>query len=424
MPARNAPLGAGFRTLWAASTISTIGDGVTLAAGPMLVASITRDPAAVALSAFALQVPWLLFGLISGVYVDRLDRRRLIAGVNLVRAAALGLLSVAAALDAVTLPLVYAVFFTLGTADTLADNASSALLPALVPPDRLAEANARLSLTFNIGNQFLSKPLGAWLFALWVGAPFGTDALTFLIAAALVATLRPAQAPAQVSIPASAPRPRLRTDLTTGIRWLAGQPVLRTISIAMGLGNVAFCGAFSIFVLYVHRRLGLTDLGYGLLLTTFAVGGTLGTLSVRRLRRRFGATSLLRAGLFVEALTHLVLAASTHVWIVAVTLVVFGVHTMVWGSLAATLYQRRVPDELRGRVGSVRILCDLGGAAIGTLLGALVAGLAGLTMPFWIAGVAMLVVAVCAWRPLAEASDASDTPVQAASALLRADNTC
>ncbi|MBR7831709.1 MFS transporter [Actinospica durhamensis] len=421
MSARNAPLGAGFRMLWAASTISTIGDGVTLAAGPMLVASITRDPAAVALAAFALQVPWLLFGLISGVYVDRFDRRRLVAGVNLVRAAALGLLSGAAALDAVTLPLVYAVFFTLGTADTLADNASSALLPALVAPDRLAEANARLSLTFNIGNQFLSKPLGAWLFALWVGAPFGTDALTFLVAAALVATLRPAKVP--TAKPTPTPRPRLRTDLTTGIRWLARQRVLRTISIAMGLGNVAFCGAFSIFVLYVHRRLGLTDLGYGLLLTTFAVGGTLGTLSVRRLRRRFGATSLLRAGLFVEALTHLVLAASTHAWIVAVTLVVFGVHTMVWGSLAATLYQQRVPDELRGRVGSVRILCDLGGAAIGTLLGALVAGLAGLTMPFWIAGAAMLVVAVCAWRPLGEASAASETR-QAPCTPLRADNTC
>lgn len=316
-----------------------------------------------------------------------------------------------AAFHAVALPLVYAVFFLLDTADTLADNASSALLPAVVPPERLAEANARLALTFNIGNQFLSKPLGAWLFALWVPTPFAGDALTFLVAAALIATLSPVSAE-----PASATRgahPRLRTDMTTGVRWLARQRVLRTISISMGVGNIAFCGAFSIFVLYVRQQLGLTGLGYGLLLTMFAVGGTLGTLSVRRLKQRFGMTALLRAGLLIEAATHLVLALSTHAWIVAVVLIVFSVHAMVWGSIASTLYQQRVPDELRGRVNSVRILCDLGGAAIGTLLGGLVAGLAGLTTPFWVAAGVMLLVTACAWRPLGEA----DEP-------LRADKSC
>lgn len=417
MPARNAPLGARFRTLWAASAISTLGDGVTLAAGPMLVASLTRTPAAVAAAAFVQQLPWLLFGLISGVFVDRLDRRRVVVVVNVARAGALGALAAAAACNVVTLPLVYAVFFLLGTADTLAGNASSALLPAIVAPERLAEANARLALTFNIGNQFLSKPLGAWLFALWVPAPFAGDALTFLVAAALIVTLRPMGV--EPEPPPAGERPRLRTDVTTGMRWLARQRVLRTISVSMGVGNVAFCGAFSIFVLYVRQRLGLTDLGYGLLLTMFAVGGTLGTLSVRRLKERFGMAALLRVGLLIEALTHLVLAASTHAWIVAVVLIVFSVHAMVWGSIASTLYQQRVPDELRGRVNSVRILCDLGGAALGTLLGGLVAGLTGLTTPFWIAAGIMLVVALCAWRPLGEAGG----PLPAVE-LLRADNSC
>ncbi len=79
MHARNsAPLGAGFGTLWTASALSTVGDGITLAAGPMLVASITRAPAPVALAAFSQQLPWLLFGLVSGVYVDRLDQRALV----------------------------------------------------------------------------------------------------------------------------------------------------------------------------------------------------------------------------------------------------------------------------------------------------------------------------------------------------------
>ncbi|MEZ0091787.1 MFS transporter [Streptacidiphilus sp. EB129] len=403
MYARNtAPLGAGFRTLWAASAISTVGDGITLAAGPMIVASITREPVPVAVAAFSQQVPWLLFGLVSGVVVDRLDRRRLIVAVNMARAVSLGVLAAAAALGAVSLPLVYAVFFTLGTADTLADTASSALLPAVVAQDRLAEANARLSLTFNIGNQFLAKPLGAWLFALAVAAPFATDAVTFALAAALIATLRPIRTAAPAAT--SAARTPLRRDVTTGARWLARHRVLRAVSLSMCIGNTVFCAAFSVFVLYVRERLGLTDLGYGLLLTTFAIGGTLGTLSVRYLKQRYRAATLLRAGLFIEAFTHAALAVTTHVWIAAPVLILFGIHTMVWGSVAATLYQQAVPDGLRGRVGSVRILCDLGGAAIGTITGGFLAQGLGLTTVFWVAAVAMLTVAAVSWRPLGPAT--------------------
>jgi predicted MFS family arabinose efflux permease len=76
---------------------------------------------------------------------------------------------------------------------------------------------------------------------------------------------------------------------------------------------------------------------------------------------------------------------------------------MVWGSIASTLYQQAVPDELRGRVGSVRILCDLGGSAVGTIAGGLLAQSLGLTTPFWVAAVVMLAVAAGAWRPLGSA---------------------
>ncbi|AUG75282.1 MFS transporter [Kitasatospora sp. MMS16-BH015] len=404
MPARknSTPFGADFHKLWAASAISTLGDGITMAAGPLLVASLTHDPAPVALAVFFQQLPWLLFGLVSGVYVDRLDRRRLVVAVNLVRATALAALATAAALQAVHLPFLYAVLFLLGTADTLADTASSALLPSVVARGDLAEANARLSLTFSVGNQFLAKPLGAWLFALAAAAPFATDALTFAAAAALTAALRPRTTPAPPSV--TAPRERIRTDLTTGVRWLARQPLLRALTLTMAVGNLFFCAAFATFVLYAHRRLGLSGPGYGLLLTTFALGGTLGTLTVRRLRHRWRAATLLRAGLLVETATHAALAATTRVWLAAPVLVLFGVHTMVWGSIAATLHQRATPDQLRGRVGSVRTLADLGSAALGSLFGALLTRHLALTTPFWLAAAAMLLTTACAWRPLSRAA--------------------
>jgi MFS family permease len=319
-------LGAEFYKLWTASAVSNVGDGVTMAAAPLLVASLTTDPALVAGAIFVQQLPWLLFALISGAYVDQVDRRQLIVMVNLLRGLALGALVATVATGTVSVPVVYAVFFLLGVGETLADTASAAFLPAIVVPDKLASANTRLMATFTIGNQFIAKPLGAWLFVIAAALPFGVDALSFVVAAALVSTIRP--------IPAESPRPRtsLRADIAAGVRWLWQHRLLRTLAVTMGLGNVVFCAAFAIFVIYTRQRLGLSEVGYGLLLTTFAVGGLLGTALASRLQGRFGAAALLRTGLLIEAATHATLAITTTPLVAATVLVIFGVHTMVWGS--------------------------------------------------------------------------------------------
>jgi MFS family permease len=90
-----AELGPDFRKIWPASIISNLGDGALLAAGPLLVASITREPAAVGAAAFVQQLPWLLFALFSGALVDRLDRRLMIVAADTFRSIVLGALGVA-----------------------------------------------------------------------------------------------------------------------------------------------------------------------------------------------------------------------------------------------------------------------------------------------------------------------------------------
>jgi MFS family permease len=393
----SARLGADFTKLWTATAVSNVGDGVTMVAGPLLVASVTTDPALVAGAAFVQQLPWLLFALVSGAYVDRLDRRRLVVAVNLLRATALLALAAAVAAETVTVPVIYVVFFLLGIGETLADTASGALLPAVVAPEHLPRANARLAATFTIANQFAAKPLGAWLFVLSAAVPFGFDALTFAVAALLVARIR--------TVPPPGPRPptTLRADIAEGLRWLWAHRLLRALAVSMGLANVAFCAAFAVFVLYAGQRLGLSAVGYGFLLTTFAVGGLVGTAVAPRLDAAFGSSAVLRAGLVVEALTHATLAVTTTPAVAAAILVVFGIHTMVWGVLVATIRQRAVPDHLRGRVSSVYLLLSLGGAALGSLLGGFFARAGGVTTPFWIAAGAMTAITLFAWRPLRRA---------------------
>jgi MFS family permease len=393
--ARTSPrLGADFGKLWAAAAVSNVGDGVTMVAGPLLVASLTRDPALVGGAAFVQSLPWLLFSLVSGVWVDRVDRQRLIVVVDLVRGAALGGLSLAVVTGTVTIPLIYVVFFLLGLGETVADTASVARLPAIVPPESLGVANARLMATFTVGNQFVAKPLGVWLFAVAAALPFGVDALTFVVAAVLVAAMRPAS-------PGRGPaRGNLRGDIAEGVHSLWTHPLLRTLALSMCVANVAFCGAFAAFVLYARERLGLTGVGYGFLLTTLAAGGLLGTAVAGRLQRWFGTGRTLRTGLVVEALTHLTLAITRQPWVAAAILTVFGVHTMVWGVIVTTLRQRAVPDRLLGRVSGAYALFDAGGASLGLLLGGVLARTFGITAPFWIGCAAMTVVTVVAWAPL------------------------
>ncbi|GAA3350747.1 MFS transporter [Amorphoplanes nipponensis] len=390
--------GADFARLWTAAAVANLGDGITMAAGPLLVASITTDPAAVAGAVFAQQLPWLLFALLSGAWADRLDRRRLVVTVNLVRAAALAALVAAVAGDAVTVPLIYAVFFVLGTGETLADTAASAFVPALVPADQLPTANAWLGATFTVLNQFAAKPLGAWLFVVAAAAPFGVNALSFAASAALVAGIG--------SLPATRPRPRtsLRADIAEGLRWLWQHRLLRALAVTMAFGNVVFCAAFAIFVLYAFERLGLGQLGYGVLLTAFAVGGLAGTVAAPPLLRTVSATVLLRTGLVVEAALHATLALTRTPWVAAAMIVVFSVHAAVWGTVVTTLRQRSVPGPIYGRVSSVYSLLELGGAALGSLLGGLLARAYGITATFWTAAAAMAVILLLAWRPLATAT--------------------
>jgi MFS family permease len=392
---RRPKLGADFTRLWTANAISNLGDGVTRVAGPLLVASMTTNPTLVAGAVFVQQLPWLLFALPAGAYVDRLDRRRLLVAVNLARGAVLAALAVAVWADLASMPVLYTAFFLFGTGETLADSTSIALLPSIVPADRLASANARLLGSYLVGSQLLAPPFGAWLFVVTAALPFAFDAASFLAVALLVAPLLHRHAPA----PQPGQQPRtLRAEIAEGLGWLWHQRTLRLLAVCLAVMNLAGAGTFAIWVLWARQRLGLQGVGYGALVSAYAAGGLLGTLLASRLDAAFGPATLLRAGLGIEAGSQLVLALTRSPWVASATLVLFGAHAMVWGVVTVSLRQRLVPERLRGRVGSVSFLFDLGGAALGTLLGGGLAAALGITAPFWLAFGAVGLLTVAAWR--------------------------
>ncbi|WP_280400187.1 MFS transporter [Nocardia carnea] len=388
----SARLGADFHKLWTASAVSNLGDGFAAVAGPLLVASLTSDPVAIAAAGLAQQLPWLLFALLSGAVSDRLDRRRLIVVVDVLRAVLVGGLAIAIATGTVSLVLLYCTLFLMGIGETLADTAVAGRLPAVVPADLLPAANARLGFTFSVINMWLAKPVGGWLFALSAAVPFGANAATFVLAAMIAATMRPH------SPPPPAESTGLWRDIREGVEWLWRHRRLRALILTMGVMQIPFCAAFATFVLYARDRLGLAEVGFGLLLTAHAAGALAGSALAARLERRLGLTLLLRAGLIAETATHLVLALTTNAWVAGATLAAFSVHAAIWGVVVATVRQREVPERLQGRIVSVHNLLDVTGVAAGTLLGGFLAHWFGPAGPFWIGFATMCVISTCAWR--------------------------
>ncbi len=397
-------LGVGFRWLIASSWTSNLGDGIALAAGPLLVASLTSDARLIALAATVQWVPPLAFGLLAGALADRHDRKAIVVGVDLARAAVLAVLVVIVLTGQVSIAVALAALFLVATAEVFADNSAQTMLPNLVARDDIAIANARLSTGFITVNQLAGPPLGAALFAVGWALPFSAQALAVALGAVLMTRVA-VQRPTRVEVP-----PRLRHDIAEGFRWVRHHPAVRTLVLTILVFNITFGAAWSVLVLYATERLGLGPVGFGLVTTTSAVGGLLGTAIYGPLTRRISLGGLMRIGLILETLTHLALALTSSPVVALPVFFVFGVHAFIWGATSTTVRQRAVPIALQGRVGSVNLVGVFGGLVVGSGLGGMLAYRWGVTGPFWFAFVGSAVFVVLLWRQMAHIAHDAPTP--------------
>ena len=387
-------MGSGFRWLLSSSWVSNLGDGIALAAGPLLVASQTHDPLLVAMAGLLQRLPWLLFGLYAGVIADRHDRRLIVVLVNLVRAAVLGLLAVTIATGAVNVAIVLVAMFLLGTAETFADITTGTLLPMIVHKRDLGVANARINVGLITLNQLAGPPLGAFLFAAGMVWPSVAQAITCALAAVLMARMVIA-APERTGEPS-----HLRAEIVEGVRWLWHHPPIRTLTLTVTFFNVTFGAAIAVLVLYADERLDAGPVAFGLLTTAGAIGGVIGSTAYGWLERSLGMGNIMRAGLIIETLTHLTLATTQTLTVAMAIFVLFGVHEAAWGTMVVTVRQRAVPIELQGRIGSVYMMCLMGGLVIGSAVGGVLAQVWGVTAPFWFAFVGSMLILALIWPRL------------------------
>ena len=387
-------LGTGFRWLLASSWISDTGDGILIAAGPLLIASLTHNAFLIASGALLQWLPPLIFGLWAGVLSDRLNRKLIVVTCDLLRASILVVLSLTIITGAVSVGLALVVMFVFGTAEVFTNNAFQTLLPMLVHRDDLAIANSRIQVGLVTVNQLAGPPIGAALFVAGRAVPF--IAVSVLLAAGALLVTRIAL---RKHVREEGPK-AIRHEIVEGVRWVRGHPAVRTLVLTIFIFNITFGAAWSVLVLYASRRLGLGDVGFGLITTVGAVGGIVGTLAYGWITRRVSLGNIMRIGLIVETFTHLGLALATTPWVAMPIFFVFGAHALIWGTTSITVRQRAVPQALQGRVGSVNAVGVFGGLVIGSAIGGLLADHIGIAAPFWFAFIGSAIFVVLIWRQL------------------------
>ncbi len=375
--------------LFSSSTISNLGDGMVVAAAPLLAISLTDDSRLIAAISFAAMLPWLILSLPAGVYLDRHDRQKIMVRANLVRGLIFTLIAIGAATDSLNIYLLIVATMLAGVCELFFDMSSQAILPAIVNQESLEVANSRLYISQIISNGFLGLPFGAWIFVIAIGAPFGINAIALILAALLIRSIRIKSAPKVESSTNS-----FGADLRQGLAWLWKHDLLRTLAIMLGVANM--CGMFAqaVFVKFARDELGLGARGFGILLAAISVGSIVGGLIGQRVSKKLGATSAIILSYIIFAISDVIPGVLPKIWTVALSGIVMAIAGTTWNVITVSMRQRLIPTELFGRVNSVYRFIGTGSTAFGALIGGQIAYSFGLRATYLASGVVLLVALI------------------------------
>jgi hypothetical protein len=332
----------------------------------------------------------------------------------------LAALALAVVVGIASLPLLYAVAFVLGTLETLFDTSAQSIMPSLVDKDLLNRANGRLYAVELTMNQFVGPPLGGFLAAIGIATAFGAGAAAYLVAALSLFTIAGTFRPVR-----DGPDRRIDQEIADGLRYLFCHRVLRTLAVMVGGGNLASSAVWAVLVLYAVAPgpLGLDEVGFGVLLTSMAIGSLAGSFLAEPLERLLGRANLLVVSVLLMAVGVGAPAFTDSPFVVAGAFLVSGIGVVAWNVVTVSLRQRIVPDHLLGRLNASYRLLAWGTQPVGAIVGGLIGEAFGLRAVFIVAGIVTLLVllgrfvvtddAIAAAEAASEATPSQATPSQA-----------
>jgi MFS family permease len=371
-----------FLRLWGATTVSQFGSQVTLIALPLAaVLVLEASTFEVALLTTLDLLPFLLFGLPAGVWVDRLPRRSIMVATDIGRAVALATIPLAYLADSLTLGQLYVVGFLVGTFTVFFELAYTSYLPALVDREQLIEGNSKLEVSRSAA-QIGGPGLGGVLVDL-ISAPGAVlvDAASFLVSALLVARVRAREA-------LTARRTGVRSELAEGLRYVVSQRYLRPIVACTAALNFCSGAAFAIYFVFLARELDLSPAAIGLVLTLGNVGWLVGAVLAGRVTARLGVGWTLAGSALLFAPSWALVAVAPEdasiPFLIAAQLT-SSMASVLYNITTMTLRQSVTPDRLQGRtVGAIRTVV-WGVTPLGSLAGGALGAAVGLRPTIWAA---------------------------------------
>ena len=366
LPARK--LDADFWKYWTGQTISNLGTSFTQFALPLLIYKLTGSALNLAITSVATFLPYLLFGLFIGAWVDRVKRKQLMVAVDLTRALFIASIPALNVLGLLSLWWIYAVAFISSTLAIFFTSAEFAAIPSLVSRENLVTANGRIQASFSAAS--VVGPLIAGLLVAILPIPMllVVDALSFVVSSSTLLLIRTSfNAPEDQS----RARASLGRDVVEGLRYVLGHPVLRNISAMMALVNFVAATTGAQLVLFASRQLHATNTEIGLFFSAGSVGVVVLGLSAGLLRKRWSFSQVALGALMLEGLMTIVLSTLHWFWVALPVQALIGGLGILFNINTSSLRQAIVPNHLLGRVMSIAGVLAWSAIPVGSLLGGL-----------------------------------------------------
>ncbi|HEY7625349.1 MAG TPA: MFS transporter [Candidatus Limnocylindria bacterium] len=353
-----------FWKYWTGETISNFGNSVTQFAFPLIVFKLTNSALALGATLAVNMAPQLFFGLAIGAWTDRTDRKRLMIVVDLLAAATIASVPIAAVAGVLSVWWIYAVAFLAATLSIFFASAEFGAIPSLVDSSELVTANGRIHASFAAASVLGPLAAGALLVVVPVETILILDAASFLASAAMLALVR-----RPFNAPITKRATSIRQDVAEGLRYVLSHPVLRNISLMMALINLVSATVFAQLVLFAKSALGATDSEVGLLFASSGVGIVILSLAAGPLRKRWSFGNVALGALMLDGIITVAFASSTWFPLAAALFAISSGLGILFNINTGSLRQAIVPNHMLGRVISIAAVLAWSATPIGALAG-------------------------------------------------------
>jgi MFS family permease len=403
---------ADFWKFWTGETVSNFGSSITQFALPLLVFKLTGSAVSLGVGFAMFGLPHLLFGLLIGAWTDRLDRKRLMIVVDLLSAAVLVSVPLAATAGLLSVWWIYAAIFAASTLGIFFQAAQFAAIPSLVERDKLVAANGQIQASFSAATVLGPLVAGGLLTFIPIEDLLYIDAATFLVSAVTLSLIA-----RRFNAPREAARTSIRADVVEGLRYVLRNPVLRNISAMMALINFVSVTVYAQLVLFAKHRFAVTDGELGFLFAADGAGVVLFSLAAGPLRSRFSFGNVALGSLMLSGQMTFALAyAPWYPLAVALSAVSSGLG-MLFNINTGSLRQAIVPNHLLGRIITIAMVLAWSANPLGATLGGVIVERTGDVQTVY-AAIGALVFGIALYfrifSPLGHAERYLETPAEAA----------